>query len=91
MCRARADRQHFEAEASHRSPKVLNRIFLGVIGFYQMAISPALPASCRFQPSCSNYAAQAFRKYPFGRAFWLSFTRILRCNPFCKGGYDPLP
>ncbi|HQB98150.1 MAG: membrane protein insertion efficiency factor YidD [Candidatus Cloacimonadaceae bacterium] len=62
-----------------------------VIRFYQMTISPVLPKSCRFSPSCSTYALQAFQRYSLLRALYLSIWRILRCNPFCKGGYDPLP
>jgi uncharacterized protein len=68
-----------------------SRLAVVVIRFYQMAISPALPRSCRFTPSCSNYALQAYHKYPILKATYLSAWRILRCNPFCKGGYDPLP
>ncbi|PKN74843.1 MAG: membrane protein insertion efficiency factor YidD [Candidatus Cloacimonetes bacterium HGW-Cloacimonetes-2] len=68
-----------------------NYTFIGIIRFYQRIISPALPPSCRFTPSCSAYALQAFRKYNFIKAIRLSVWRILRCNPFCKGGYDPLP
>lgn len=68
-----------------------SRLAVMTIRFYQMAISPALPRSCRFTPSCSNYALQAYLKYPILKATYLSVWRILRCNPFCKGGYDPLP
>lgn len=64
---------------------------LGLIRLYQKAISPFLPKSCRFTPSCSEYALEAFEKYPLHKAFYLSGWRILRCNPFCRGGYDPLP
>ncbi|MCB5234680.1 MAG: membrane protein insertion efficiency factor YidD [Candidatus Cloacimonetes bacterium] len=58
---------------------------------YQIALSPFLPKSCRFSPSCSAYALLAYERYGFFRATYLSIYRILRCNPFCKGGYDPLP
>ncbi|MCG8570953.1 MAG: membrane protein insertion efficiency factor YidD [Spirochaetes bacterium] len=70
--------------------KVLNKIFLLIIQFYRKFISPALPPSCRFYPSCSQYAEEAFTKYPFFKALGLSCYRILRCNPWNKGGYDPL-
>ncbi|MCK9335195.1 MAG: membrane protein insertion efficiency factor YidD [Candidatus Cloacimonetes bacterium] len=66
-------------------------IALRLIRFYQIAISPYLPRSCRFNPSCSSYAMQAYQKFPLLKATYLSLWRILRCNPFCKGGYDPLP
>jgi len=68
-----------------------SRALLVLIRFYQMAISPVLPRSCRFSPSCSSYAYQAFQRYGFVKALGLSLWRILRCNPFCRGGYDPLP
>lgn len=48
------------------------------------------PANCRFYPSCSEYSKQAFKKYNFLKALFLSFYRIIRCNPFSKGGYEPL-
>ena len=62
-----------------------------LIRFYQVFISPLKGPSCRFYPTCSEYAVQAFLKRGF---FWgavLSAYRILRCNPFCKPGYDPVP
>lgn len=68
-----------------------NQLFIGLIGLYRRLISPLLPSVCRFQPSCSQYSLQAFRKYNFFKALGLSAWRVLRCNPFCKGGYDPLP
>ena len=68
-----------------------NLSFIGLITFYRKAISPLLPSVCRFQPSCGQYSLQAFRKYNFFKALGLSAWRVLRCNPFCKGGYDPLP
>lgn len=62
-----------------------------LIRLYQMVISPVLPKSCRFTPTCSAYAHLAFQRYSFPKALGLSVWRILRCNPFCQGGYDPLP
>ncbi|MGH7197283.1 MAG: membrane protein insertion efficiency factor YidD [Candidatus Omnitrophota bacterium] len=47
--------------------------------------------ACRFHPSCSNYAAEAFERFGWGKAFWLMCKRLLRCQPFSSGGYDPLP
>lgn len=64
---------------------------LALIGFYQRQISPALPPSCRFIPTCSEYAMQAVTKYGARKGGWLALKRILRCNPFFKGGYDPVP
>jgi putative membrane protein insertion efficiency factor len=67
-----------------------NRLFVFLINLYQKYISGAFPPSCRFYPSCSEYSKQAFMRYNFFKAFVLSFYRILRCNPWNKGGYDPL-
>lgn len=71
--------------------RIPNLLVIFLIETYRRGISPFLPRTCRFEPSCSNYGLQAFRKYNFFKALGLSLWRILRCNPFCKGGYDPLP
>ncbi len=68
-----------------------NLLFIGIINLYKKMVSPILPSVCRFEPSCSEYGRQAFRKYNFFKAFGLTAWRVLRCNPFCKGGNDPLP
>jgi putative membrane protein insertion efficiency factor len=68
-----------------------SQLMILVIRFYQLAVSPALPKSCRFTPTCSTYALQAFQRYHLPKALLISTWRVLRCNPFCKGGYDPLP
>ncbi|MCF7919566.1 MAG: membrane protein insertion efficiency factor YidD [Candidatus Cloacimonetes bacterium] len=70
---------------------ILNRLALGLIGIYRRYLSPLLPDSCRFEPTCSIYSQQAFRKYNFIKAFYLSLRRLLRCHPFHPGGFDPLP
>ena len=64
-------------------------IFL--IRLYQRFISPLKPQCCRFTPTCSQYACEAFMKRGFFVGLYLTVWRILRCNPFCKGGYDPVP
>ncbi len=64
---------------------------LHLIRFYQEWISPLLPPSCRFVPSCSQYAAEAIEKYGIARGGWLFIKRFLRCHPLSKGGYDPVP
>ncbi|MCI5674547.1 MAG: membrane protein insertion efficiency factor YidD [Ezakiella sp.] len=68
-------------------------IAIKLILFYQKYISKYVfpGAHCRFTPTCSQYALEAFKKYNFFKASFLSLKRILRCNPFCEGGYDPLP
>ena len=60
------------------------------IRLYQRVISPALPQRCRYYPSCSHYAVQAIRSYGILRGAVLAAWRLLRCNPFSHGGYDPL-
>lgn len=69
---------------------IINKIFISLINFYQKYISFLFPPSCRFYPSCSEYSKQAFKKYNFIKAMIISLFRIIRCNPFNKGGYDPL-
>jgi putative membrane protein insertion efficiency factor len=66
-------------------------ILMGFIRGYQLLISPVLPASCRFHPSCSEYARQAVSKHGAGKGSWLGLRRLLRCHPFHPGGYDPVP
>ena len=69
----------------------MKRLFLALIRFYQKHISPAFPPRCRFTPTCSQYALEALEKYGALKGSWLAIKRILRCNPLCKGGYDPVP
>ena len=64
---------------------------LTMIRWYQRWISPYLPPSCRFFPSCSEYAAQAVTRYGLLRGGWLAARRLLKCHPFHRGGYDPVP
>lgn len=67
------------------------RLMLGAIRFYRRQISPSLPPSCRFTPTCSAYALEAIERYGALRGGWMALKRILRCNPFHPGGYDPVP
>lgn len=69
----------------------MKKLLLVLIRFYKGAISPWLPRACRFTPTCSQYAAEAIERYGALRGGWMALKRILRCNPFCKGGYDPVP
>lgn len=62
-----------------------------LIRFYRAAISPLFPPSCRYVPTCSAYAMEAIKKYGAAKGGWLALRRILRCHPFHKGGYDPVP
>ena len=63
---------------------------VSAIKLYQKAISPMLPDSCRFSPSCSQYTLQAVQKYGVVRGIFMGSWRIMRCNPFSKGGFDPV-
>ena len=69
----------------------MKRALISLIRFYKRAISPYMPQACRFTPTCSEYAVQAIERYGALKGLWLSIWRVLRCNPFCKGGYDPVP
>lgn len=70
----------------------MKKILLSSIKFYQKAISPHLGAGkCRYYPTCSEYAKEAIEKYGMAKGSFLATKRILKCNPFSKGGYDPVP
>ena len=77
--------------ASNQKVTILNVLPILAIRFYRKVISPLFPPSCRFFPSCSAYGLACFQKHSFFRALGLTVWRILRCNPFNKGGYDPVP
>ncbi|MDR3356926.1 MAG: membrane protein insertion efficiency factor YidD [Spirochaetaceae bacterium] len=66
-------------------------LVLLLIRFYQKAISPHFPPCCRYYPACSMYAYESVKKYGVFRGLRLGFARLLRCHPFHKGGYDPVP
>jgi len=80
---------------SHLLIKIINNILsfivISIIKGYKLFISPILPSSCRYSPTCSSYAISAYKRYDFIKATFLTIRRILRCNPLFKGGYDPLP
>jgi uncharacterized protein len=67
----------------------MKKIFIIILKAYKKYLSPLLPKSCRFYPTCSEYAADAINKYGILKGSIKSIYRILRCNPFNKGGYDP--
>ncbi|WP_462265170.1 membrane protein insertion efficiency factor YidD [Mucilaginibacter sp.] len=71
--------------------KVLGAIFLLLIRIYQRLISPWLPASCRYTPTCSQYGVEAIQKYGPFKGGWLTLKRIGRCNPWGGHGHDPVP
>ena len=65
-------------------------LVLDFLRLYKTLVSPFLPSACRFSPTCSEYSAQAVEKYGAIRGTWMGMKRILRCQPFCKGGHDPV-
>lgn len=71
--------------------KVFSFVFLALIRFYQVAISPLKPPSCRFTPTCSQYAIEAIKKHGPFKGLYLAIRRILRCHPWGGSGYDPVP
>jgi putative membrane protein insertion efficiency factor len=66
-------------------------IALALLRGYKLLVSPFFAGSCRFSPSCSEYAADAIRTHGLVRGCWLAARRLARCQPFCAGGYDPVP
>jgi putative membrane protein insertion efficiency factor len=70
---------------------VISKVLIALIRVYQFAISPLLGQRCRYYPSCSTYAVEALRAHGAVRGMGLATWRLLRCNPFSDGGYDPVP
>ncbi|MBI5418399.1 membrane protein insertion efficiency factor YidD [Candidatus Poribacteria bacterium] len=68
----------------------MKNFLVKLIKMYQKFLSPFLPSSCRFNPTCSQYTIDAIEKYGLFKGLKLGVLRILRCNPFCNGGYDPV-
>jgi len=71
--------------------RIINRIVIRILMFYKKYLSPGLNSGCIFTPTCSIYAIEAFQKHNFIVGFFLTIWRILRCNSFNKGGFDPVP
>lgn len=69
----------------------MKRLALAPIAAYRRWISPGLPRRCRYEPTCSAYAEEAIRKFGLARGGLLALWRLLRCNPFSNGGFDPVP
>ena len=76
--------------SQHIHPSFPVRAAVGLIRLYQNTISAVLPSSCRFAPSCSQYAREAVLQFGMIRGSWMSVLRIIRCHPFHRGGYDPV-
>ena len=71
--------------------RIFSLLLINPIKIYQIIISPLLGPSCRFTPTCSQYAVEAIQKYGPFKGSWLSFKRILKCHPWGGSGYDPVP
>jgi putative membrane protein insertion efficiency factor len=71
--------------------KAAQRSLLGLIRLYQLTLSPWLGVRCRYEPTCSKYAAEAITRFGAGRGAWLAAKRLARCHPFGRSGYDPVP
>jgi len=71
--------------------KILAIPFIWLVRFYQAAISPFLPPSCRYSPTCSQYTLEALKKHGIFKGGWLSIKRIVSCNPWGGHGHDPVP
>ena len=69
----------------------MKKILKGIIKLYQKVISPLMPPSCRFHPTCSNYGLEAIETHGALKGSWLAIRRISKCHPFHEGGYDPVP
>jgi putative membrane protein insertion efficiency factor len=70
---------------------MFKKIFLSIIRFYQVIISPLKPPTCRFYPTCSHYGLEAVQRFGALKGGWLTIKRILKCHPFHPGGLDPVP
>lgn len=69
----------------------MKRILLSALRFYRAQVSPALPPACRYSPTCSAYAIEAVERFGAWRGSIMAIRRVLACNPFSRGGYDPVP
>ena len=69
----------------------MRRVLIGALRVYKRYLSPLLPPACRFEPTCSIYAMEAIEMYGPARGVWLAIRRLLRCHPFSRGGFDPVP
>lgn len=87
---AKLESQASQGNLAHRIGRLPAGLMILVIEFYRRYISRFSPPSCRFTPTCSRYALDSLRRYGLIRGCWLATWRVLRCNPFHPGGYDPL-
>ncbi len=71
--------------------RLASQLLIGLVRAYQLMLSPVLPMSCRYHPTCSRYACEALARHGVLRGGWLAIARVLRCNPWRAGGCDPVP
>ncbi|MCB9675472.1 MAG: membrane protein insertion efficiency factor YidD [Alphaproteobacteria bacterium] len=89
MCSTKPDPES-QAFLAEQNASWLSAVLIAPIKLYQRFLSPALPPACRYHPSCSQYTREAIALWGV-RGIWMGFKRILRCQPFFPGGYDPVP
>lgn len=77
--------------SGHRLGRIASLPFILLIRLYQVTLSPFMGGQCRFEPTCSRYAAEAYQEHGPIRGTWLTFRRVMRCQPFGGSGYDPVP
>jgi len=68
----------------------MRKVVIAALSFYKRFLSPFVPAACRFRPTCSEYMLEAVEKHGVGRGVLMGTLRLLRCHPFCQGGFDPV-
>jgi putative membrane protein insertion efficiency factor len=86
-----AERARVNLVSSENRPGIIARALLVLLRAYQVYLSPMNFSACRFHPSCSHYAGEAVRRFGARRGVWLAMKRLARCQPFSKGGFDPVP
>ena len=95
VARGRAVRSTYQQPAAAGGPRAggdgMKRALLKLFRFYQTSVSPLFPPRCRYIPTCSEYAVEAVEKYGAAKGGLLALRRLMRCHPFHKGGYDPVP
>lgn len=91
MCSRKPDPLPIRAKPLSRFERIGNAPFVAIILLYRATLSWALGGQCRFYPTCSRYGLEAYRAHGPIRGTWLTARRVLRCHPFNRGGYDPVP